>query len=76
MQTPWPTQKASQTDPKRLEPAATDVHESQAVDHVGAPLYSASTLELAQISNRTSTSSAPAVDTAGATRFSLPPPPL
>lgn len=59
-----------------MEPGSGDVHESQAVDYVGAPVYSASTLELAQISTRTSTSSAPAIEPADATRLSLPPPPL
>lgn len=76
MQTPWPTRETNQGDGERLEPVASDVHESQTVVHVGAPVYSASTLELAQISNLTSTSSAPAIDPADATTLSLLPPPL
>lgn len=76
MQTPWPTRETNQRGGERLEPETKNVHESQAAEYIGAPIYSASTLELAQISNRTSTSSAPAIDAADATRLSLPPPPL
>lgn len=76
METSWLTTESNQRDAERLEPTANGVHDNGTTGYVGAPVFSASTLELAQISNQTSTSSAPGIDPATATRFSFPPPPL